>query len=134
MVEIPDDVAKKSAYVLRSEAVRTGSPELARWADILWPQPPSLRERVAKAWCADYYGEYSRSAKDPVQEHLDAADAVLAVVADAAIEQLIALVGPRFADWLAAQPLTNQPASGFRHAEQNQRGHDERLLRGGSDG
>lgn len=127
MVEIPDDVAKKSAYVLRSEAVRTGSPELARWADILWPQPPTLREQVAKAWCADYYGEYSRSAKDPVQEHLDAADAVLAVVADAPIEQLIVLVGPRFADWLAAQPLAARELSDFRR---EQRDHDVRLIRG----
>lgn len=80
------------------------------------PKPPTLREQVAKAWCAEIYGEYSGSAKNPSPDHLDAADAVLAVVAD----------------WLAAQPLP--PVGGnYRPAYVDQRGHDVRLLRGGSD-
>lgn len=85
MVEIPDDVAKAIADDLRRiTAPSNDEARLSRkaWADLLDPQPPSLREQVAKAWCADYCGEYSGSARNPAPEHRDAADAVLAVVAD----------------------------------------------------
>lgn len=137
-VTIPADVAKALADYHRTRAEIVGTAHEAEWhrakADLLDPKPPSLREQVAKAWCADYYGEYSRSAKDPVQEHLDAADAVLAVVAEAPIEWVLATFGPRLSDWLEAQPRTPLYAIDLRHAERNQRDHDVRLLRGGSDG
>lgn len=146
-ISIPADVAKQMAAAFRVAAdmkdqieavsagfVRVNQDGCYEWADLLDPKPPSLREQVAKAWCADYYGEYSRSAKDPVQEHLDAADAVLAVVAEAPIEWVLATFGPRLSDWLVAQPRTPLYAIDLRHAERNQRDHDVRLLRGGSDG
>lgn len=120
MVEIPDDVAKRIAIQaraietnLRSEQQTSRADFLASVADLLDPQPPTLREQVARAVCAD--GWDTCHIKD---FHEQDADAVLAVVAD----------------WLAAQPLTNQLAGSFRHAEQNQRDHDVRLIRGGSDG
>lgn len=120
MVEIPDDVAKAIADDLRRiTAPSNDAARLSRkaWAALLDPKPPTLREQVAKAWCAEIYGEYSGSAKNPSPDHLDAADAVLAVVAD----------------WLAAQPLP--PVGGnYRPAYVDQRDHDVRLLRGGSDG
>lgn len=74
-------------------------------------QPPTLRDHVAKAWCADYYGESSPSAQDPHIDHLDAADAALRVVAD----------------WLAAQPMPYPDV-----VARGQRDHDVRLLRGES--
>lgn len=114
MVEIPDDVAKAIADDLRRiTAPSNDEARLSRkaWADLLDPKPPTLREQVAKAWCADYYGEYSGSAKNPSPDQLDAADAVLAVVAD----------------WLAAQPVGTVGNSAA------QRDHDVNLLRGGSD-
>ena len=117
MVEIPDAVAKRMALWMRSATEHTlGATGLREWADLLDPKPPTLREQVAKAWCADYYGEYSDSAKNPAPDQLDAADAVLAVVAD----------------WLEAQPLTTV---GAQYAERRkfQRDHDVRLVRGGSD-
>ena len=76
------------------------------------PKPPQLREQVAKAWCAEFYGETSRSAQQPDPDQLEAADAVLAVVAD----------------WLAAQPL-DWPASTDAKSRRIQRDHDVRLLR-----
>lgn len=139
-VTIPADVAEADAIRLRqhADALPAHLADIARGmrlaADHLDPKPPSLREQVAKAWCADYYGEYSRSAKDPVQEHLDAADAVLAVVAEAPIEWVLATFGPRLSDWLEAQPRTPLYAIDLRHAERNQRDHDVRLLRGESGG
>ena len=101
------------------------------------PKPPTLREQVAKAWCAEFYGETSRSAQQPDPDQLEAADAVLAVVTDAPIEQLIALVGPRFADWLAAQPLmvpeeTMRLGLSRPLTRDDQRAYDVRLLRGES--
>lgn len=127
MVEIPDDVAKAIADDLRRiTAPSNDEARLSRkaWADLLDPKPPSLREQVAEALgCScEWRGTPATC------PHLTYADAVLAVVADAPIEQLIALVGPRFADWLAAQPLP--PVGGnFRPAYVDQRGHDVRLLR-----
>ena len=103
MVEIPDDVAKQIATVLRAEHY-AGSAR-GEWADLLDPQPPTLREQVARAICAD--GWDSCHIKD---FHEQDADAVLAVVAD----------------WLAAQPVQQ-----FNLADP-QRDHDVRLLRGES--
>ncbi len=76
------------------------------------PKPPTLREQVAQAWCAEFYGETSPSAQSPAPNQLDAADAVLAVVAH----------------WLAAQSLwiPNDKIGVCGH----QRDHDVRLLRG----
>lgn len=134
MVEIPADVAKAIADLRRITAPSNDEARLSRkaWADILWPQPPTLREQVAKAWCADYYGEYSSSAKNPRPDQLDAADAVLAVVAEAPIEWVLATFGARLSDWLEAQPRTPLYAIDLRHAERNQRDHDVRLLREGA--
>lgn len=112
MVEIPDDVAKDIARWMREEVAATPSGYRRDWADLLDPKPPTLREQVAKAWCAYYYGESSGSAKNPAPDHLDAADAVLAVVAD----------------WLATQPLAENP--GYMVIGDQQRDHDVRLLRG----
>lgn len=80
-VIIPADVAKEIATHFRKVNAGPNSRN-EKWADLLDPQPPSLREQVAKAWCAEVYGEYSGSARNPAPEHRDAADAVLAVVAD----------------------------------------------------
>lgn len=101
MVEIPDDVAKAIADDLRRiTAPSNDEARLSRkaWAALLDPKPPTLREQVAKAWCAYYYGESSGSAKNPAPDHLDAADAVLAVVAEAPIEWVLATFGPRLSD------------------------------------
>lgn len=110
MVEIPDDVAKQIATVLRAEHY-AGSAR-GEWADLLDPQPPTLREQVARAICAD--GWDSCHIKD---FHEQDADAVLAVVAD----------------WLAAQPMTDHTTGAFStNFAELQRRHDVRLLRGAS--
>lgn len=75
MVEIPDDVAKQYAAVIRQPIEWPEGTSREALADLLDPQPPTLRERVAAV--IDSYTP---------ERH---ADAVLAVVAD----------------WLAAQPL-----------------------------
>lgn len=106
-VIIPADVAKEIATHFRKVNAGPNSRN-EKWADLLDPQPPSLREQVAKAWCAEVYGEFSGSAQNPAPDHLDAADAVLAVVAD----------------WLAAQPTPYPNVVNCR-----QRDHDVRLLR-----
>ncbi len=115
-VIIPADVAKDIAAHFRKVNAGPNSRN-EKWADLLDPQPPSLREQVAKAWCAAYYGEFSGSAKAPDDMQMQSADAVVAVVAD----------------WLAAQPLIESwggdPARG---SWQKQRDHDVRLLRGAS--
>ena len=109
-VIIPADVAKDIAAHFRKVNAGPNSRN-EKWADLLDPQPPSLREQVAKAWCAAYYGEFSGSAKAPDDMQMQSADAVVAVVAD----------------WLAAQPLAVYSAP-----PQFQRDHDVRLLRGAS--
>ena len=111
-VIIPADVAKEIATHFRKVNAGPNSRN-EKWADLIDPKPPTLREQVAKAWCADYYGEDSGSAKNPAPDQLDAADAVLAVVAD----------------WLAAQPLAG-PLDSYGIDEQ--RDHDVRLRRGAS--
>lgn len=122
MVEIPDDVARMMADYFRECASNNGANESLpgeRWVTMLDPKPPTLREQVAKAWCADYYGEGSGSAKNPAPDQLDAADAVLAFVAD----------------WLAAQPIADGPIyTGITGGtvERRQRDCDVRLLRGES--
>lgn len=107
------DAARQTATNLRAERQTSRADFLDSVADLLDPQPPSLREQVAKAWCAAYYGEFSGSAKAPDDMQMQSADAVLAVVAD----------------WLAAQPLVGD--SGYP-ALDAQRDHDVRLLRGQS--
>lgn len=120
MVEIPDDVAEQIAAWLRDAGQIKPTPEELAWADLLDPQPPTLREQV----CRVILG--MRNTDRPSDQ---IADVVLAVVADAPIEQLIALVGTRLADWLAAQPLAEK----YEPYTEQQRDHDVRLLRGGSD-
>jgi hypothetical protein len=83
-VTIPADVARDMAAAWRN---LRGGPTLddltlTHWADLLDPKPLTLREKVAKAWCAEVYGESSGSALNPSDDQLDAADAVLAVIAD----------------------------------------------------
>ena len=56
--------------------------EAERVADLLDPKPPTLREKVARAWCAEVYGDSSGSALNPSDDQLDAADVVLAVIAE----------------------------------------------------
>jgi len=111
MVEIPDVVAKAIADDLRRiTAPSNDEARLSRkaWADLLDPQPPTLREQVAQA-LAEYV---------PGRTWDEHADAVLAVVAD----------------WLAAQPVGE--SCGLPNGEgcfvKDQRDHDVRLLRGGS--
>lgn len=114
MVEIPDARAKDIAAWLRAASdlsVPRQNTPMPEWADLLDPEPPSLREQVAKAWCAAYYGEFSGSAKAPDDMQMQSADAVVAVVAD----------------WLAAQPMPYPDV-----VTRGQRDHDVRLLRGQS--
>lgn len=109
MVEIPDDVAKQFAAALRSEntsGMGLTAHDRDHLADLLDPQPPTLREQVLGVIRAAWYSD------DSTPE--GTADAVLAVVAD----------------WLAEQPLwiPNDKIGVCGH----QRDHDVRLLRGES--
>ncbi len=123
---IPIDVAREHAWLANHALemlVDTGdgtyhpiADALAKVRDLLDPQPPTLREQVAQAWCAEFYGEFSRSAQQPAPDQLDAADAVLAVVAD----------------WLAEQPHTTDSWAEMYGEQKAQRDHDVRLLRGES--
>ena len=108
-VIIPADVAKEIATHFRKVNAGPNSRN-EKWADLLDPQPPSLREQVGTALAR---GEGRTVA---MHDDLRRADAVLAVVAD----------------WLAAQPLVGgavgvSDAAGLTDA---QRDHDVRLLRG----
>lgn len=133
-VSIPADKARDLAQYHRDRSnagPHVVSHDAARWhretADLLDP-PPTLRQRAIRA----IYSAESRKPGATVSEvH---ADAVLAVVAEAPIEWVLATFGPRLSDWLEAQPRTPLSAIDLRHAERNQRDHDVRLLRGGSDG
>lgn len=75
MAEIPDDVAKQMAAAwlayAEGDVIQTGS-EVRAWADLLDPQPPSLREQVA---------DVLRGTNDS-RTYAQDADDVLAVVAD----------------------------------------------------
>ena len=103
-VIIPADVAKDIAAHFRKVNAGPNSRN-EKWADLLDPQPPSLREQVA----------HTMADSDVLYDiDIRTADAVLAVVAD----------------WLAAQPLAvGSNSEGFRR---KQRDHDVRLLRGAS--
>lgn len=121
---IPEWDAKENALALRQYADAMGADhaDIARrmrqTADLLDPRPASLREQVHVLLEGD--DDYSFT------------DAVLAVVAEAPIEQILALVGPRLAGWLAAQPLcpTSREGSAFRSERASQRDHDVRLILG----
>lgn len=104
MVEIPDDVAKDYAADLRKFGPRFT--KVHALADLLDPQPPTLREQVTAV--LDREPQWT----DEPYTSQELADAVLAVVAD----------------WLVAQPL-DDPLAPKAHA---QRDHDVRLLRGES--
>lgn len=89
-VTIPADVAKQIAEFLRSTDGHPDDNAAAEcWADLLDPQPPTLREQVYDVLISEPRGALER------------ADAVLAVVAD----------------WLAAQPL-GQPYGVRQHQDQ----------------
>lgn len=113
MVEIPDDVAKQFAAALRSEntsGMGLTAHDRDHLADLLDPQPPTLREQVLGVIRAAWYSD------DSTPE--GTADAVLAVVAD----------------WLAAQPkIAYQPMWSHSTSVAMQRDHDVRLIRGGGD-
>lgn len=83
-VIIPADVAKQmSAHFRNVEAqkITAGTSALAReWADLLDPQPPSLREQVRDALWATLYSSDTRSGPWPGGDR--AADAVLGVMFD----------------------------------------------------
>lgn len=119
-VTIPAGVARSLGVYHRNRAQTATTTVSQRWhsemADLLDPRPPSLREQVAE-----------KLRNTSVGHRWDMADDVLAVVADAPIEQILALVGPRLGDWLAAQPLAKQRTD-FRAVEQ--RDADVALLRG----
>lgn len=105
-VIIPADVAKDIAAHFRKVNAGPNSRN-EKWADLLDPQPPSLREQVAEVVRA-HFGFTS----DSLSNYYPSADAVLAVVAD----------------WLAAQPMWE----GHIGVAPHQRDHDVRLLRGQS--
>jgi hypothetical protein len=73
-VTIPADEAKRIAAALRQYVAAPGG-DAERWADLLDPKPPTLRERVAVA-LAERNGDTSA-------EWLCEADDVLAVARDA---------------------------------------------------
>jgi len=118
-VTLPADVAKTLAVYHRDRSklsLNVVSRDAAQWhrevADLLDPQPPTLREQVLGVIRAAWYSD------DSTPE--GTADAVLAVVAD----------------WLAAQPLMS-PEETMRLGlsrpltRDDQRNHDVRLIRGG---
>lgn len=113
-VIIPADVAKDIAAHFRKVNAGPNSRN-EKWADLLDPQPPSLREQAAEVATAEAKRLSGMALAQAYR--LPVADAVLAVVAD----------------WLAAQPLElgvgHDPVECVRGAE---RDHDVRLLRGAS--
>lgn len=112
MVEIPDDVAKDIARWMREEVAATPSGYRRDWADLLDPKPPTLREQVAKEVATIVRASMPSLTHDAPEWDAEHADAVLAVVAD----------------WLATQPLAENP--GYMVIGDQQRDHDVRLLRG----
>lgn len=108
-VIIPADVAKEIATHFRKVNAGPNSRN-EKWADLLDPRPPSLREQALEAASAAWR---NTQAQEDVVENI--ADAVLAVVAD----------------WLAAQPLHPDDEGNLPRCE-HQRDHDVRLLRGQS--
>lgn len=115
MVEIPDDVAKRLAAHLRHEDGYVSVADANRWADLLDPKPPTLREQVAKEVATIVRASMPSLTHDAPEWDAEQADAVLAVVAD----------------WLAAQPLwiPGDTVGVCGH----QRDHDVRLLCGKHD-
>lgn len=101
------DVAPQSPVTLMSQEVAA----LRRAADLLDPQPTSLREQVAGVIHA-HFGFTSES----LSTYYPSADAVLAVAAD----------------WLAAQPLDSRVTDKSWSWARVQRDHYVRLLRGQS--
>lgn len=85
MVEIPDARAKDIAAWLRAASdlsVPRQNTPMPEWADLLDPQPPSLREQVHSAlWTTLYSTTTAEPRKWSGGE--SASDAVLAIVADA---------------------------------------------------
>lgn len=112
-VTIPASTAKEIAWWLRGgDTVTDPLPQELAWADLLDPQPPTLREQLARIGRGlAFAGATSMSAEMAEVVAGRYADAVLAVVAD----------------WLAAQPL---PGDNPDRVERRQRDHDVRLLRG----
>lgn len=69
-VTIPADVAKDMATFFRGDNDGPDHDGFQRWADLLDPKPPTLREKVAEAL------------RQPWRGPDDTADRVLAVIAD----------------------------------------------------
>lgn len=96
-VTIPADVAKRIALVVRQARdvglLKLGD-DVDRWADLLDPKPPTLREKVAEAMRAEVETDDLRSWEQ-------SADAVLAVIADEA--DVLVLKHPGRGDLTAAQ-------------------------------
>lgn len=116
-VSIPAEEARSLAEFLRNTDSHPDINRLAeRWADLLDPQPPTLREQVANALLDVPYA-WPATPDEDADLARRYADAAIAVVAD----------------WLAAQPLV---ASGPLYFEftAEQRENDLSLLRGESRG
>jgi hypothetical protein len=122
MVEIPDDVAKHMAAYFRKIDVNGQHPDSLpgdRWADLLDPKPPTLREKVAEAIDAATLARAPHGYVMATVERDAIADAVLAAISD----------------WLAAQPLmvpeeTMRLGLSRPLTRGDQRAYDVRLLRG----
>ena len=101
---IPADVAKQIAEFQRSTDGHPDDNAAAEcWADLLDPQPPTLREQVYDVLISEPRGALERT------------DAVLTIMAD----------------WLAAQPLTEH-AELCSHAHIERRNDVARIRNGGA--
>lgn len=112
-VIIPADVAKEIATHFRKVNAGPNSRN-EKWADLLDPQPPALREQAVAAFRKAALDRDWNLEDDG--EDGEIADAVLAVVAD----------------WLAAQPLESRVVDQSWSWGRIQRDHDVRILRGES--
>lgn len=112
-VIIPADVAKEIATHFRKVNAGPNSRN-EKWADLLDPQPPALREQAVAAFRKAALDRDWNLEDDG--EDGEIADAVLAVVAD----------------WLAAQPLESRVTDKSWSWGRIQRDHDVRILRGQS--
>jgi hypothetical protein len=106
--QIPADTARAIAAFIRNSPIDMFVPraDSDRWADLLDPKPPTLREQVARVlrpWA--------------FEDVTDVADAVLAVMADELARRPL-------------DPLTIQPGEPVPSYRQHQRNADVAWLRG----
>lgn len=108
-ISIPADVARMMADYFREivNGTHPNSNPGEGWADLLDPQPPTLREQTIKVIEEYLFGRVSAGGIAALAERLNALHA----------------------DWLAAQPLVEVP--GYIVIGDAQRDHDVRLIRDG---